>query len=363
MGDQTMKKALILSTALTAVAFAASAEQVTVMSWGGSYTTSQVEAYHKPFTAETGITVVSVDADNPATPLKAMVEANNVSVDIADVEYADAIRLCDEGMLEEIDPEILAAAPDGTPATEDFLPGALTDCAVATIVFSTVFAYDDTKFPNEKPTTMADFFNLEKFPGKRAMRKGAKANLEMALMGDGVPAEEVYALLETPEGVDRAFAKLDTIKNDVIWWEAGAQPPQLLADGEVAMTTAYNGRIFAAAVSENKPFVTVWDGQVYEYDLFVIPKGAPNLETAKQFLTFSTDTQRLADQAKWISYGPARKSSGELVGLFMDGKTEMGPHMPTSEANLENALASSYEFWVDRDSELNERFNAWLASN
>ncbi|MBU0368037.1 extracellular solute-binding protein, partial [Acinetobacter baumannii] len=102
---------------------------------------------------------------------------------------------------------------------------------------------------------------------------------------------------------------------------------------------------------------------VYEYDLFVIPKGAPNLENAKKFLTFSTDTQRLADQAKWISYGPARKSSGALVGKFMDGTTDMAPHMPTSAENLTNALASSYEFWVDRDSELNERFNAWLAAN
>lgn len=356
-----MKNVLALTTALTAVGFAAQAD-VTVMSWGGSYATSQIEAYHKPFTAETGIKVISVDADNPATPVKAMVEANNVTVDIADVEYADAIRLCDEGMLEEIDHATLPAAPDGTPATEDFLPGALTDCAVSTIVFSTVFAYDTSKFP-EGPKTMADFFDLEKFPGKRAMRKGAKANLEMALMGDGVPAAEVYAMLETDEGVDRAFKVLDKIKKDTIWWEAGAQPPQLLADGEVAMTTAYNGRIFAAAVTEGKPFQVVWDGQVYEYDLFVIPKGAPNLEEAKKFLAFSTDTQRLADQAKWISYGPARKSSGALVGKFMDGKTDMGPHMPTSAENLTNALPSSYEFWVDRDSELNERFNAWLAAN
>ncbi|MFN7052485.1 MAG: extracellular solute-binding protein, partial [Gemmobacter sp.] len=154
-----MKKVLALTTALTAVGFAAQAD-VTVMSWGGAYATSQIEAYHKPFTAETGIKVISVDADNPATPVKAMVEANNVTVDIADVEYADAIRLCDEGMLEEIDPAILPPAPDGTPATEDFLPGALTDCAVSTIVFSTIFAYDSSKFP-EGPKTMADFFDLE----------------------------------------------------------------------------------------------------------------------------------------------------------------------------------------------------------
>ena len=355
-----MKKILTLTTALTGLAFAAQAADVTVMSWGGAYTQSQVEAYHKPFAAATGNNVVSVDSDNPAPAVKAQVEAGNVTVDVADVEYADAIRLCDEGLVEEIDPASLPAAPDGTPAAEDFLPGALTDCAVSTIVFSTVFAYDTTKFA-EGPTSIADFFDLEKFPGKRGMRKGAKVNLEMALMADGVPAAEVYDILGTPEGVDRAFAKLDTIKGDTVWWEAGAQPPQLLADGEVAMTTAYNGRIFGAAVGEGKPFATVWDGQVYEYDLFVIPKGAPNPEGALEFVKFATSTQALADQAKWISYGPARLSSGPLVGLYQDGKTEMAPHMPTAEANLTNALASSYEFWVDHDGELNERFNAWLA--
>jgi putative spermidine/putrescine transport system substrate-binding protein len=278
------------------------------------------------------------------------------------VEYADAIRLCDEGLLEPIDAASLPAGADGVAAADDFLPGAVTECAVSTIVFSTVFAYDTTKFP-EGPTTIADFFDLEKFPGKRAMRKGAKANLEMALMADGVPAADVYAMLETPEGQDRAFATLDKIKAETIWWEAGAQPPQLLADGEVAMSTAYNGRIFAAAVAEGKPFATVWDGQVYEYDLFVIPKGAPNKDEALEFIKFATSTQALADQAKYISYGPARLSSGPLVGLYNDGKTEMGPFMPTSAANLTNALASSYEFWVDRDAELNERFNAWLAAN
>ena len=359
-----MKRILTLTTTLAGVALATSAAQaqeLNIVSWGGSYTTSQVEAYHKPFTEMTGVKINSIDADNPVTPLKAQVEAKNVTIDLADVELSDAVRMCDEGLLEEIDPAMLPAAPDGTPATEDFIPGALTDCAVASIVWSTVYAYDDSKFTGEKPTTIADFFDIEKFPGKRGLKKGAKATMEMALMADGVDAGEVYEVLGTPEGVDRALAKLDTIKDSVVWWEAGAQPPQLLADGEVVMTTAYNGRIFNAAASEGKPFVIVWDGQIMDFDLWVIPKGAPHLEDAKKFLAFSTDTQRLADQAKWISYGPARKSSAPLVGLYQDGKTEMGPQMPTNPDNMSNALLNDFEFWADRDTELSERFNAWLA--
>ena len=354
-------KTALLATALTSVSFAASAQDLTVMSWGGSYATSQVEAYHKPFTASTGIKINSVDADNPATPIKAQVEAGNVTIDVADVEFSDAVRLCDEGLLEEIDHSILSNAPDGTSPADDFIDGALQDCAVANIVWSTVMAYNSDNNPTA-PDSIDDFFNTADFPGKRGLRKSAKATLEMALMADGVPASEVYEVLDTDEGVDRAFAKLDEIKADIVWWEAGAQPPQLLADGEVVMSTAYNGRIFNAAIAENQPLEVVWDGQILDFDLWVIPKGAPNLQAALDFVAFSTGTKPLADQASWISYGPARKSSGALVGLYSDGKTDMAPHMPTAEANLGNALVNNFEFWVDKDAELNERFNAWLAN-
>ena len=354
-----MKKLLVLSTALATLGFSAQAD-VTVMSWGGAYGEAQTEAFVKPFMAATGIKTTMTDSDNPAPAIKAMVEAGNVTVDVASVEYADGIRLCDEGVLEPIDIASLPAGADGTPAADDFLPGAVTECAVSTDIWSNVFAYDTTKFP-EGPTKVADFFDLEKFPGKRGLRKGAKAVLELALLGDGVPAAEVYAVLSTPEGVDRAFAKLDTIKADVVWWEAGSQAPQLLADGEVAMTTAYNGRIFAAAMNEGKPFQIVWDGQIYENEMFVVPKGAPNKDEAMQFVAFATSTEGLRASAQQISYGPARKSSMATEIIFKDGKTVMAPHLPTAPENMGNALETSSDFWVDHDAELNERFQAWLS--
>jgi putative spermidine/putrescine transport system substrate-binding protein len=354
-----MKRLLILSTALTGFAFSANAD-VTVMSWGGAYGEAQTEAHVKPWAAATGNGAIMTDSDNPAPVIKAMVEAGNVTVDVASVEYADAIRLCDEGVLEPIDIATLPAGSDGTPAADDFLAGAVTECGVSTDIWANVFAYDTSKMP-EGPTTVADFFDLEKFPGKRGLRKGAKAVLEFALIGDGVPVSEVYAVLATPEGVDRAFAKLDTIKSEVVWWEAGAQAPQLLADGEVAMTTAYNGRIFAAAVGEGKPFQIVWDGQIYENEMYVVPKGAPNKDLAMEFIAYATSTDGLRAQAQQISYGPARKSSMLEELVFKDGKTVMATHLPTAPENLTNALETSSAFWVDHDAELNERFQAWLA--
>ncbi len=349
-----------ISLAIASGSTAAFAGDLTVVSWGGAYTKSQVEAYHKPYIAKTGTNIKSEDYNGGIAEIKAQVEAGNVTWDIVDVELSDAIRACDEGLLETIDASTLPAGADGKAATEDFLPGTLYDCAVANIVWSTIFAYDSSKMPNG-PKTMADFFDTKAFPGKRGLRKGAKVNLEFALIADGVAAKDVYSVLETPEGVDRAFAKLDTIKGDVVWWEAGAQPPQMLADGEVALTTAYNGRIFNAVAGEGKPFEIVWDGQVWDLDLWVIPKGAKNKDTALDFLAFSTSTEQLAAQASYISYGPARASSSPLVGKFHNKDIDMGPQMPTNPANLTNAVQNNFEFWADNADQLNERFNAWLA--
>jgi putative spermidine/putrescine transport system substrate-binding protein len=352
----------VLGAGLMLGAVSANAGDITVVSWGGAYTKSQVEAYHKPWMAKTGNKIKSEDYSGGIAEIKAQVEAGNVTWDLVDVELSDAIRACDDGLLEVIDASTLPAGADGTPAADDFIKGTLHECAVANIVWSTIFAYDTTKI-KDGPKTMADFFDLKKFPGKRGMRKGAKPNLEFALIADGVAAKDVYSVLKTPEGVDRAFAKLSTIKSSVVWWEAGAQPPQLLADGEVTMTTAYNGRIFNAVAGEGKPFAIVWDGQIWDLDLWVIPKGAKNKDLAMEFLKFSTATEQLAKQASYISYGPARKSSGSLVGKYHNKDIDMGPQMPTAPANLANAVQNDFNFWADNADQLNERFNAWLASN
>jgi len=348
--------------AVLAVSYASAQQKsITVVSWGGAYTKSQVEAYHKPFIAKTGIQIKSEDYDGNVAPIKAQVQTNKVTWDVVDVELADAMRMCDEGLLEKINPKSLLAGADGKPAAEDFIKGTLHDCGVATIIWSTVYAYDASKFSGAKPSTMADFFDTKKFPGKRGVRKVPKNNLEFALMADGVPAADVYKVMKTKEGVERAFKKLDTIKNDVVWWTAGAQPPQLLGDGQVVMTTAYNGRIFDAALKDNKPFTIVWDGQIWDIDLWVVPKGSSNKDAAMEFLKFSTSTQALADQAKWIAYAPARTSSIPLVAKYNDGKTDMAPHMPTAPANFKNAVQNDFVFWADKQDELTKQFNAWLA--
>ena len=351
----------VAALGLLGIASTASAKDaITVVSWGGAYTKSQIEAYHKPFTEKTGIVINSEDYNGGLAQVRAQVEAGNVTWSLVDAELSDAQIGCDEGILETFDHAILPPAPDGTPAAEDFIEGTLHECAIPTIIWSTVVAFDTSRFGDNQPATLKDFFDLETFPGKRGLRKSPKVNLEWALMADGVAPGEVYDTLGTPEGVDRAFAVLDRIKSEVIWWEAGAQPPQMLADGEVAMTSVYNGRVFNAIAVEEKPFEIIWDNQVWDLDLWIMPKGAPNKETAIEFVKFSTDTQRLADQAAWISYGPARKSSVPLIGKHAEAGIEMAPHMPTAPDNFATALQNDFLWWADNQDELTERFNAWL---
>lgn len=360
-----MTRRLIAGTALALIVAGAAQAQdgsINVATYGGAFAAALNDAYARPFTKETGIQVNMVDNSDPPAKLKAEVEAGNVTIDVYDVEQSDVIRLCDEGLIEPIDPAALPPAADGTPAADDYLPQALHDCATAIMVWSTVIAYDKDAFPDGAPTTVADFFDVEKFPGKRGIIKRPKYALEFALLGDGVPADQVYDVLATPEGVDRAFAKLDSIKDQVVWWEAGAQAPQILADKEVSMTLAYNGRIFDAIVEEGKPFGFVWDGANLDMDYWVIPKGAPNPDKSMQFIAFASDPARQADLSQYIAYGPSRKSAAANVGKYKDGSTDMAPYLPTTPENAEKALVNDAGFWADYGTELTERFNSWLAS-
>ena len=356
------KRTLIATAVSVGVVGTASAKDLVVVSWGGAYTASQQNAYHEPYmAANPDIKIINDDSANGAVAkLRAMAEANNTTWDLVDMVAADAILACDEGLVDEIDHDAaLVPAPDGTPASEDFGEMIVSPCFIPQIVYSTTFGYR-TDLAKEAPTSIADVFDLEKIPGKRSLEKKAINNLEWALLADGVAADEVYDLLETDDGIARAFAKLDTIKDQVIWWEKGAQTPQLLADGEVVMGSTYNGRLFSVIEEEKQPIAMMWDWQVFDIDGWVVPAGAPNKAEVMEYLTFATDTQRLADQAKFISYGPARASSAPLVGKHASLGIDMAPHMPTDPNNAKNTLLYNFEFWADNVDDLNERFTAWL---
>ena len=360
-----MKTIMLGGAAFAMSATAALAEDMTIVSWGGAYTASQQAAYHDPYSAKTGVNIINdASSGGAVAKLRAMSESGNITWDVVDVVAADALRLCDEGLALEIDADTqLADAPDGTKAKDDFGDLMVNECFIPQIVYSTTFGYRKDLVGSTAPTSVCSVFDTAAYPGKRSLEKRPINNMEWALMCDGVAKADVYDVLATDEGQARAFAKLDTIKGDVIWWSAGADTPQLLADGEVIMGSTYNGRLFALIEEQGQNVGMLWDGQVFDLDGWIIPAGLSDERKARalDYVYFATDTQRLADQAKYISYGPARKSSAPLVSKHATLGIDMAPHMPTDPNNAKNTLLYNYSFWADYRDDIDAKFQAWLA--
>ncbi|MEO1293765.1 MAG: ABC transporter substrate-binding protein, partial [Pseudomonadota bacterium] len=241
----------------------------------------------------------------------------------------------------------------------------VSSCFIPQIVYSTTFGYrtDIEAWGGKEPTSVCDVFDTANFPGKRSLEKRPIANMEWALLCDGVAYENVYETLETEAGVAQALAKLATIKDDTIWWSAGAETPQRLADGEIVMGSTYNGRLFSLIEEQKQPVKMLWDWQMFDLDGWIIPTGLSpeRQERALHYIMYATDTQRLADQAKFISYGPARKSSAPLVGQHATLGIDMAPHMPTDPENSKQTFLYNYEWWADNRDDLDAKFQAWLA--
>ena len=367
-GMQKIVAGAVVAALTGAGAMAASDIELTIVSWGGAYTKSQQNAYHAPYMEKNPhVSIINDDSSPEAVPkLRAQNEAGNITWDVVDMVPADAIRACDEGIVLEIDHDkVLAPGDDGSKPTEDFGEALVSPCFIPTIVYSTTFGYrtDVAEWGGKTPKTIADVFDTQKFPGKRSLRKSPISTLEWALIADGVPAADVYKELATKKGQDRAFAKLDTIKDDVIWWANGSDTPDRLAKKEIVLGSTFNGRLFALIEEQKQPVEMLWDWQIFELDGWVVPAGLPpeREKAVFDYLYFGTDTQRLADQAKWISYGPARKSSAKLVGKHAELGIDMAPHMPTDPNNSKTILHNDIQFWADYSDELDSRFQAWLS--
>src|SRR6056297_2650116 len=328
---------LALAGALALGAQGATAQDLTVTSFGGAYGAAQKEHMIDPYVAETGTNILFEDYGGGVAEMKAQSESGNIQWDVVDIEV--------------IDHSILPPGDDGTPASEDFIPEALHECGVGNIVWSIIFAHADDAYPEGGPETIADFFDTEAFPGKRGLRKRPQVNMEWALMADGVAPEDVYEALATEEGQQRAFAKLDTIKDDIVWYDSWSQAPVLLNDGGAQMVQSANGRIFAAIQDEGAPFSMVWDSHVYDLDVWAVMEGTDKEDTALDFIKFATRTVPLSGMQD-VAYGPTRKSAQALL------PEDVKQDLPT--AHLDEGLKADGIFWADFGESLGEKFNEWL---
>ena len=313
---------------------------LTFVSYGGAYQQAQTTAWLEPFMAEhPNVTIVQEEPTDYAK-LQAMVETGNVTWDVVDV--GNDFGLADEeALLEPIDCELVPCdqlRPDLFPTTGNRVPD---------IVYSVVIGYRTDEFGGAAPTSFADFFDLEKFPGKRGVYNFSSGGiLEIALLADGVAADELY-----PLDVDRALAKLDTIKDEIVYWDTGAQSAQLLADGEVALGMSWNGRIYDIQ-QEDAPVEIMWDQHILTADYLVIPKGSENVETAMELIAWITSEEHAADLSNHITYAPPNEGAVDKID---ESKV---PDMPTTYADT--GIGFDDEWWNANFDDVDQQWQEWV---
>lgn len=355
LGLRGFAAALAVAVPLGAPSEVLSQQTLNVATWGGAYGRAQEEALFEPFAKKTGTVVATETYGGDSTKLKSLIDNSDTPVDVVDVSADTLNRLCADGLLAPMDADELKAGGD---SGDDFLPGAISKCGVASMAWSTAIVFSRKALRAGKPESIAALLDTASYPGKRALPNTPQRTLELALLADGVPPGSVYTELGTPEGADRAFAALDRIKNHVLLWDNPAQPVTWIVDGRAAMAAGYSGRLFRAAIGDRNIGI-LWDGQIYDVDAWAIPKTSKNKTEAMRFIRFATEPAQLAAQAQLTAYGPMRASAIAQVGPHPVIGVDMQRFLPTAPDNFQRALRFDQAWWDRGGASLTQRFNAW----
>lgn len=322
----------------------AAPRELVVVSYGGAFQEAQRKAFYEPFEKKTGIKIKEAQWSGEYAKLKAMVDAGQPTWDLVTAAESSIIaRGVADGILEPIDYTGIDKSK--------FFHGALTDHSFGFDFFSTALAYNQSDYPNDanRPKSWQDFWNTAKFPGRRSLRNDPRTTLEFALIADGVPHDKLY-----PLDVDRAFRSLDKIRKNVdVWWTTGSQPAQLLSNGEVKLTSAFNGRVTAAAEQTKLPLRVEWNGGALDTDSWIIPKGARNRDAALALIRYTARPDVQVALTRYIAYGPTIREAYE--GLPAATRAEL----PSSPENKSRQFTFNGAWWAEHESEVLERWNQW----
>jgi putative spermidine/putrescine transport system substrate-binding protein len=305
-------------------------DQITFVSQGGAYQKAQTVAILDPAAKKLNITVNQDSIPDAWPAIKTQVGSGKPTWDVVDTPTGYCLRGGEQGLIEKLD---FSKMPNAAA-----MPAAYrSDYSVAYEFYSSVLAYSQKTFASgNAPNSWADFWDVKKFPGRRALRNHPIATLEAALMADGVAPDKLY-----PLDVDRAFKKLEEIKPHItVWWTSGAQSAQLLNDGEVDMIMAWNGRVSALINDGAKVNFTYNQGVLQSTSLCIL-KGAPNLQTAVRFLNEAVDPVNQANLPLHIDYGPANPKAFD-TGVI---NKERAAQLPSAPDNAAKQALMSYAWW------------------
>ena len=320
---------------------AAADDVLYVNSWGGAWNTAIQAAYFADFTAATGARVQMVEPVSYAK-LKAQVQSGVYEWDVSDFASIGYYQALHEGLLEPIDRSAIDQAA--------YPPGNVSDHGVSGHALGTCLAYRRDKFPDGGPRSWADFWDVRKFPGERALYNQSVPNLAFALLADGVPRESLF-----PLDVDRAFRKLDAIKPHIkVWWTQATQSRQLLEDGEVDMIAIWNAQAQMLA-DQGAPVEIVWNQAQKQTGWWFVAKGSPRAKLAWRFLDIVARPKPQAEFGRRMFYGPSNPAAYTFLS------PEVTRKLPTNPAYAALTFEPDAQWLTPRMAELNERFAQWLA--
>ncbi len=317
------------------------AETLVVRDPGGPFTKAYAEAFYKPFTKDTGIEITQVTAPNdPVGLVKAQVDNKAYTWDAFILSLGDATSLGTK-YLEELN-------LSGADVTE-VLPEARSPVFLGTDTYSTIFACRTDTIKGAGPESWVDFWNVSKFPGRRALRQFPVDTIEEAIMAGGTDPKKLY-----PFTFEAAFKSLDQIKSHVdVWWTGGAQSSQLIKTGEVDMCATWNGRA-QAAIDDGAPARIVWNGGLYAFEGFCIGKGNPKADLARKFIASCANAQRQAAYTNYLSYGPTNPNAYKHIN------PDKAQNLPTAPENIKGMVFQDSVFWGKNLDAALDKFNAWV---
>lgn len=265
---------------------------------GGSSNVAHQEAFFKPFTAETGIPVLTVNTPDMAK-LKIQVTSNTTEWDLFNSTGPALMQAAAEGLLEKIEPDVFK----GTAMFDNPSP-----YMVGHAFYVGGIAFDPARTPNA-PRTYPQFWDVEKFPGRRALRLRSSETLELALLADGVSPKQIY-----PLDVDRAFRSLTRIKPHIRKWvEVTQQTVDLIQTKEVDFSYTYLNRVkLARDAGISLDFSQ--DQLVVYGSYYCVPKGAPHRDAAMKYLSFSLRPDRMAEYCTRMTVSPGNLKANAFIG-------------------------------------------------
>lgn len=339
-------RTLVMAAGLVAAGGAVWAEGVTLTlnTPGGAVLDGGNAVLWGPAAAELGYEVKIETSDNSLDALRLQVGANAVNTDIIVMSGYQSAIAANEGMLAPLDYAVIDA--------KDFVEGAATPYCIGIYGYAAVMAWNTKTYPDKAPASWADFWDTEAFPGRRAMRADAEAQVEMALLSQGVAPADLYTVLATEEGMQRAIDRIAELKPEIaVWWNSGAQHGQLMLDGEVDMTTGWNGR-FQTAKANGGPVEFTYNQGILAYDCFAIPAASQHKEEAMKLINLMSAAKAQAALTGYVAYGPMNKAAFD-TGLI---SPEVAAVLPTSPANSGSMIVQDINWWAANNDRIQQMF-------